>query len=290
MSVTIGDSTMTWVELRPDTMHGDGRVVPRLRCRLLARTLRERMTVEVHLLRAELLAANEYVGEGLLTGERVYHQDTQLTLEIPLDRMALEYLDTIADGNQIDLTLRLSGWLHVRHDIEDLPRFEHLPAPGEWGFEAFGRGRSVNLPFRIPRSDWFTQVLEPLGTVQYICTEIAMPRGDHPLRASANHLHAAERALREGHDAQVFSRCHAAIEVMPGAPKDIYTGVGNEWERQALDKLLSQTKHYFHLGRHTADEGPQQGDFAVDHGDAAFALNLTKLLISHTARVLDRSA
>jgi hypothetical protein len=46
--------------------------------------------------------------------------------------------------------------------------------------------------------------------------------------------------------------------------------------------------NYLHLGRHAADGGPQQGEFPVDHGDAAFALNLAKLLLAHAARVLDR--
>jgi transposase-like protein len=42
------------------------------------------------------------------------------------------------------------------------------------------------------------------------------------------------------------------------------------------------------LGRHTADEGPREGEFAIDHADAAFALNLAKLLLAQTARVLAR--
>lgn len=288
MMATLGDSTLIWAQLTPETAHGAGRVAPRLSFRMLARTPRERMQVQIHVMHGELFAGHEYLGGGILTGARIYPSDTQLTLSIPIDRMSLEHLDSIATGSRVELTLRLSGWLHCCDENTDRPQVADTPAPGEWTFQEFGRGRQVDLPYQIARSDWFTQVLEPLGTSEYICTEIAIPRGDHALRQSANHLNAAERALREGHDPLVFVRCRAAVEALPNAPKDIYAGLSNERERKALDELLHRASNYFHLGRHAADDGPNQGEIVVDHGDAAFALNLAKLLLAHTARVLDR--
>jgi hypothetical protein len=108
------------------------------------------------------------------------------------------------------------------------------------------------------------------------------------LRQAANHIRAAERALREGQDPQVFLACRAAIEALPGAPKEIFANLEYARERDTLDSLALAAGNYLHLGRHAADEGPQRGEFPVDHGDAAFALNLAKLLLAHTARVLDR--
>jgi len=91
-------------------------------------------------------------------------------------------------------------------------------------------------------------------------------------------LREAVRALREGDDPLVFSRCRAAVEALLGG------------QRHVVDGLLHKTSSYFHLGRHTAEDGPNQGKFPVDHGDAAFALNLAKLILAHIARVLDRPA
>jgi DNA polymerase III delta prime subunit len=108
------------------------------------------------------------------------------------------------------------------------------------------------------------------------------------LRKAANHLQAAERALREGHDAQVFLNCKGAFESLPGAPQNIFENLESKEEREKLDRLMRDAGNFFHLGRHTADEGPRQGEFAVDHADASFALNLAKLLLAQTARVLGR--
>lgn len=34
----------------------------------------------------------------------------------------------------------------------------------------------TRLRFQIPRSEWFSKVLEPIGPTEYLCTEIAVPR------------------------------------------------------------------------------------------------------------------
>jgi hypothetical protein len=290
MELRLGDGTTAWAVIKPETVHGRGRVVPRLAFNMLARTTRHDMSVQVHLLRAELVVGGERLGQDMLTGEYLSPGDTQLTVEIPVDRPALEYLDRVAADGQIEASLRLSGWLRGQDNNADLPQYASRPQPGEWTFEQFGHASQTELSFRIARSDWFTQVLEPLGTVDYFCTEIAVPRGDSPLRKSANHLQAAERAYREGSDPQVFSSCRAAIDSLPGAKTEVFAGLEFKREREALDDVLRSAGVYFHLGRHAADEGPLQGEFPVDHGDASFALNLAKLILAQTARVLARPA
>lgn len=288
MQATIGDGVTTWVLLDPDAAHGRGTVMPRLSLQFKARTCRERMQVQIHVMRGELIADQEILSRGMLTGVHLSHGERQLTMEVPLSRAALEYIDRSFVDGPIELVLRLSGWLLARDENEDGPRFASAPQPHEWVFQAFGDARDTSLRFQIARSDWFTRVLEPIGTTEYICTEVAIPRGDHPLRQAANHIRAAERALREGQDSQVFVTCRAAIEALPGAPKEIFANLEYVRERDTLDALVLVAGNYFHLGRHAADEGPQRGEFPVDHGDAAFALNLAKLLLAHTARVLDR--
>jgi hypothetical protein len=288
MELTLGDGVRTWARLDPEAVHGRGMVAPRLVFQFKARTSREKMEVQIHLMHGELLLGEERLGQGALTGAHLAPTEYQFELEVPVSRAALEYIDRALAGNAIDIALRLSGWLRARDFNNDGPGFASEPQPGEWVFENFGQARDMRLRFQVARSEWFSKVLEPIGTTEYLCTEVAIPRGDHPLRQAANHIRAAERALREGQDPQVFLACRAAIDALPGAPKAIFANLEYARERETLDALVLAAGNYLHLGRHAADEGPQQGDFPVDHGDAAFALNLAKLLLAHTARVLDR--
>jgi len=209
-------------------------------------------------------------------------------VEIPVDRAALDHIENVATASRIDLALRLSGWIRAQTDNTDGPAYASSPQPGEWVFQAFGVGRQTELTFQVARSDWFTQALEPIGTLEYLCTEIALPRGDHPLRHAVNQLRQAERAFAEGDDPAVFSRCRGAVEAFPGAPKAIFDGLADGQERDLLDELLLRAGNYLHRGRHVARSGEREGDFPVDHADARFALNLAKLLIGHVAHVLAR--
>lgn len=177
---TLGDGTTTWALLRAESVHGRGVAFPRIAFLIRARTPRERMTVQLPVLRGEIL------GQGLLTGSYIYSSDAQLTLEVPVSPACLEYLDRSVIGSRIDVTLRLSGWLRGRDDNTDGRRFANSPEAGEWIFQGFGEGRQTDLTFQVARSDWFSQVLEPIGTLNYICTEIALPRGLHALRQATS--------------------------------------------------------------------------------------------------------
>jgi len=288
MQVRLGEGPTAWAVVSAGTVHGRGRIAPRLAFTMLARALRENMVVQVHLLRAELIVGGERLGQDMLTGEYLSVGDSQLTVEVPVDRAALEYLDQMASDGQIEASLRLSGWLRAQDNNADPAPHASAPQPGEWVFERFGHAVQTELGFRIARSDWFLQVMEPLGTVDYICMEVAVPRADSELRKSANHLREAERAFRQGEDAQVFSNCRAAVDALPGMPKEVFSALEYKRERDSLDGLLLAAGRYFHLGRHTADEGPEEGDFPVDHADAGFALGIAKLMVAQTSRLLAR--
>jgi hypothetical protein len=66
--VSLGDARRAWVLRDADRMTGQGTVAPPLCFQMRARTPRERMEVEIHLMRAELVIGPERLGEGLLTG------------------------------------------------------------------------------------------------------------------------------------------------------------------------------------------------------------------------------
>lgn len=258
--------------------------MPRLTFDMEARTTRERMQVDIQLMHVRLIAGGEPLGEGFATGISLGAMDTQIQIEVPITVGALDALDAAVTGNRVDLTLELAGFLRARDDNDDGRRYASQPAPGEWVYQPFGRTQNTRLTFQVARSDWFTNVLEPIGTVDYVATEIALPRGDHALRAAVNHLRDADRAYREGDDPTVFSRCRAATEALPGAPKQIFDPLTDRDEAKVLDELLRAANRLFHRGRHVGTGG----QFAVDHHDARFALGMAKLLVAQTARVLDR--
>ncbi len=284
--VSLGDSTTGWALLGADRVTGQGQVVPRLAFQMRARTPRERMQVEIHLLRAELTIGQECLGDGFLTGIPLAHGERYITLEIPVSRHALDYLDRISLIERVDLELKLTGWLRGRDDNEDGPRFVGGVQPGEWVFQHIGVARQTTLPFQVARSDWFTHVLQPIGTIEYISAEIALPTGDAALRAAVDQIGEAERAYANGNDPAVFLHCRAAIDALPGAKQNIFASLANQDEAKLLDDLMLQAGRYFHHGRHVVTDGDEQGVFPVDHHDARFALNLAKLLIAHTSHVL----
>lgn len=153
----------------------------------------------------------------------------------------------------------------------------------------FGAGRQTELTFAVARSDWFARVLQPIGTTEYVSTELLLPLGDASMRQSVKQLREADRAFALGDDPTVFARCRAALDALPGAPKSIFVGLSDADEQKVLDDLVGAAGRYFHRGRHVARDGtPRAGDFPVDHGDARFALNLIKVIVAHVSKVLSR--
>ena len=282
------------MRVRPGDVSASGYVRPRLLLRLHAQTAREKRLAEIHVLKGRLSFANEQLGEGLLTGVSLNFVERELDMEIPIERTALQFVVDGASGDQIDLTLDLSGWMRVKREpTEDDPPYhmEH-PEPGDWGFMSFGTGQQTILRLQIARSDWFTRVMDPVGTLSYVITEIPLSKGllAGELKQTLNQLREAERKYATGDDAEVFFRCRAALEALPGAPKNVFAALADEDEAACMNALMKETVNYLHHGRHTVAEGTQRGEFPVDHGDARFALALTRLLIAQTSRRLNEGS
>jgi len=55
--------------------------------------------------------------------------------------------------------------------------------------------------------------------------------------------------------------------------------------RAKINALAKALGDYLHSGRHVAPGGQQQGDFPVDHRDAAYVLGSTRLLIAYTSQI-----
>lgn len=237
-------------------------------------------------MQADLTVRDELLGIGFLTGIPLSHGARPITMEIPVSRSSVSYLEAVSPENRVDLELKLTGWLRARDDNDDAHRFTSDPLPGESIFQSFGQANQALLRFEVARSDWFSNVLEPIGTVDFISTEIVLPRADDSLKAAINQLRRAESAYAIHDDPAVFLYCRGAIDALPGAKQNIFASLTDRHEARLLDDLTRQAGQYLHRGRHVADDGDQDGQFPVDHHDARFALNLTKLLISHIGRVL----
>jgi hypothetical protein len=291
-SVQLGDAAgYGWIKLRSGDVYARGNVRPRLLVTLHAATTREKRYANIHLLRAKLLFGNEELAEGLLLGVRLNYMERSLTLEIPISRAALQYVTDNATGERIDLKLDMSGWMQVRREpTEDEPaRFQEDPELGEWGFLSFGEGHQAQLDLQVARSHWFTLVLDPVGSLRYVVTEIPLPKGGAgaALQATLNHLREAERRYAAGDDPGVFFSCRAALETLPGAPKQVFDPLPDRDVAERIDAVMKETVAYLHRGRHPKRQGDRAGEFPVDHADAQFALSLTRLLVAQTSRLLN---
>lgn len=270
-----------------DQVYAIGTVIPRLQLELRIRTPRESVEAEIHYLRLQLKFAGEVIGEGRAAGEHVGRYEVRVRVEVPVTRSALGFVNERLTADRLDLTLALQGWMRLRYDLrEGEQAFD--PPPGEWWFTTFGVASMAELSLQLPRSEWFKRILEPIGAHEYLLTEIPLLRGrfGSPLAASHRQLLEAERHYAEGNDASVFFHCKAAIEALPGWPKDIFGSLADRAKAQRLDDLVKATKSYYDHGRHVATEGSQQGDFPVNHREALFTLNTAKVLLAETASVL----
>ena len=290
-SIQLGDfAGRGWVNLRAGDVWARGYVQPRLSISLHAATTREKRWADIHLLRGKLSFNNEQLAEGFTSGISLNFFERQLTLDVPIDRAALQYVTDNASGERVDLTLDVSGWMEVHREPtdDDPPHVAESPPSGEHGFLSFGDGSRAQLRISIARSDWFTRVMQPVGTLNYVVTEIPLPKGDAgaPIQAAVNHLRDAERCYATGDDAGVFFRCRAALEVLPRAPKNIFDDLPDRDLAECMNAVMKESVDYLHRGRHTQQEGERRGEFPVDHGDAQFALAFTRLLVAQTSRLL----
>ncbi len=201
-SVQLGDSSgIGWLNITPGPVYGRGIVLPRLSFQLVARTPREKMKVQIHQLHVELQCAKEVLGVATVTGLWPSFGDYHFSIDVPVSRQALSFISEQFTGDSLDLKLVLSGWLNVLREADPEDRkVMSAPEPGEWGFVSVGRGSATELQVRVSRSDWLKQVLEPIGTLEYVLTEIALPKGaaGSTFSKALAHLREAERqyALR----------------------------------------------------------------------------------------------
>ena len=266
-------------------VQAEGRIAPRLMLFFEARAADAATHLELHRLRVDVRLRNERLGVGELRDvvAQIYGYEGQLVVDLPLTQQALRYLAETDRANQVELFLDITGYARSRAEKQG-SRGE-IENPGAWTEVDLDRAQGT---IRIPLSTWVSSVVEPTGTSRFVFLEVPIPQPPNGgwWEAAYGHLGAAERFYAEGRDAEVLQRCYAAFESVDGAPKGIFDRVADEKKRQRLNDSLREVKAFMHGGRHVAEAGPSDGEFAVDHRDAAFALAQTKVWLSYISRLL----
>lgn len=225
--------------------------------------------------------------KGYAHGEFIGHYDNRVRVEIPIPRTALGFVTERVQADRLDLTLSLQGWMRIKYQAsEGDPGFSEANV---WNFFAFGGNHAMaDINLQIARGEWFKRVLEPLGSYEYLLSEVPLLKGGAglPFQKSLGHIKEAERHFAEGNDPAVFQYCKGMIEALPGWPKDIFSALVDKNKAKHLDDMVLAAKQYFDHGRHIAQDGTQEGDFPVNHREALFALNTAKTLLAEVAAVL----
>jgi hypothetical protein len=298
MEGTLGSGTMTWVKVRTSgIVQGQGRITPRVTVPLSLATPNERTRADIRHVRVQLWCcpghAQELIGETAVIGRPIYPYDATLNLEFATTHRMLQYLtEQLASGTALDLELRWDGLIAVTWDPTDEERrvYGDQPAPGE---EVLVPIAATGTPQRIAvsRSDWYSNVLRPTQNQDYVFIEIAVPRGvDNERWTTVNgHLAKADEAFVISDDSAVFHHLRAALDALPGAKTHIFDTLSGHQSKE-WDALTKAIGRYLHFGRHVDTDDDKcdcaAGTFPVNHQDAACALDLVKVLLSHISRVL----
>lgn len=281
-----------WANLSLQHVALRGRLVPRL-ILTFSGTPTSRSKVTLHDVTLRLEYGGELIGVGRIQEASLNYDQAQIVFEVATEPRLLRWVN---DGLTRDLTVVefgavMSGTASgiVEPGGPDLPRFVGDPEPGErTPFTLVNHGITGSL--QIARAEWFSQVWGPSRCERYRFLEISLPLSDENFgrewRRAVERLESAERAYALGQDATVFLELRGAMDSLPGAKKAVLVGVGDPGKRKALDDLLKQVGNYLHLGRHVAASGVQQGTFPVSHHDAAFAVDMVRVLLSHLSFLL----
>jgi hypothetical protein len=293
-SIDVKESGRCWATLELQSVSAVGRLQPRLQLYLSGRAA-EHSRVVLKNVWLRLEHRKELVGEGRISMAEMGHNANGISFEVPTSQRLLRWVtDSLAPTSTwVQFDAALSGVATFWMDPSAPPgtirqRFTNDPPEGEWrDFQVSSTSRQL---LQVERTQWFEMVLKPTRTEDYRYLEIALPRSDAALAQdwakAVENLDKAERAYASGDDAAAFLYLRGSLDALPGAKKAIVATIGNERKRDRLDAILTEAGKFLHEGRHVAMNGEQAGSFPVDHLDAAFALDLMRVLLSHFSLML----
>ena len=270
-----------WLSVAYEGIHAEPGPLPSLMIRLMLQTTGEGVDVEIHRLTATLWTRSKRLAVADGPAARAYAYPTALTVAFPITDAALSTVAADVDGDTISLSIELHALIRGRWNPERASAIQPEFPNGEWGFVFPG---PASLTFDVPRSEWLTKVVGPLGRQTFVHLALALPdAAGSAYAAGVARVRDAERSYVLGDDASVLAHCRGAIEAMPGYPNGLVQGIENGRKRAEADRLVRQVGLFLHLGRHVDMAGDDVGDYPVDHRDALLALNMTRLIISYLA-------
>jgi hypothetical protein len=288
LSLKIPGSNRNWLKLRAGSnpLSAAGGPLPQLVLPLEARVTDSDITIEILRLSFDLKLGPTLIGKGEigpLTHLQTDEYPFAATATCPRD--ALPALLDPSPKGRVSLGLSFKGLFRYRHSYETTDdRAQRLGDADRWHLVSFGEQSAYELEITVARSDWYDQVAVPLGLGSYLVTPISLPNPAvvSSWKASLEHLEDAARALTLGDPPAVFGYCRAAIDALPGDKTQIFDAMPEGKKRDAINTLTKEIGIYLHSGRHVVPNtgGHIAGDFPVDQRDAAFVLNMTKLLLS----------
>jgi hypothetical protein len=267
--------------------NAQGRIYPRLLIWVRFEALGENLWVFVPSIDAKLKFNEEVITVGSLVStfplstRSGSHRDE--ILEFPITHAALRYINDRMVGSSVDLSIEFQGICYLSMSDENLlpPKF-----PGtEWDSLGIPNG-TTDFRFQVARSEWYANVIQRVGTDEIIFAEIFVPRSESDsLSQALTHLQNAEKAFFDGHDPATFLHLRAAFEALPGANKEIFSGIRDVEKRDKLNAMMKSVVAFLHTGRHVAGRGEDRGLFSIDHADAGLALNLVKILLAYVSKL-----
>lgn len=271
----------SWIELESRAVRGRGKLLPRLALDLTARVPVENVEAMVSTASVTLSIGDEVCGTAVVAGLSAARQGSQWTIEVPIASGAIELAEAAAGEGDIHIQLSLAGTLRVRDSRDSPPRMMGgIEADGAWHTVAF---RETPLTFETARSRWYKEVREPLGTLRYLSVEIGLPRTG-TWAGVVEQLNRGERSYSTGGYSAVFHHCRLAMEAIPpGELRKVLAHLEQTERVRHLDALTKAAGTYLHVGRHTDDDGVIE----ISRDEARFALNQTRVLVSHLAHVLE---
>ena len=274
------------VSMTFESVRAEGPVAPRLVLNFDCRPKLPFTHVRLTQLKSDVRFDMQLLGAASLREvvEDVLNHGTRVTLEAPISRDALDYVDAHLRARQFDLMLEFRGSLQA---TTAAPTPSGAVNTDEWSEHHVRSGQNT---VRIGRDDWITGVLEPLGAPAHAFLDLPLPQPPDSERwqMALQHLAHAERLYREGNDAEVLQRCYAVFDSLDGAPKNIFDSLSatDPEKREKVDRALLAFRNYLQSGRHVSTSGDSDGQFPVDHRDASFALSQAKLWLGYVARLL----
>jgi hypothetical protein len=275
-----------WAEAEVASFHGQGRVLPRLTVNLKVRKLPVPAQVRLLSLSGHLKLDDELLAVSIpITVQTdLNERGTLIVLQFPVSSEAIAAIQSRGWDSSITLSVELVGLHSIYWDPSAQERFASQLPHGEWTTVQI---QPTIVPLTIPRSDWYSRVLEPIGTYRYTVWAVALPKAQEAggVAEAVQHVADAEKAFATGDDPAVFLHCRGAWDALPGAKVAIFNGVVDIEKRERLNDLGKSFGNFLHAGRHVAADGPHVNDFPVDHRDADFALNMIKLFVGYVSRL-----